>query len=238
MTSDERDRLIRYLLGGALPEGEQQDIEQRYFGDDAFFEEMDLVEQELIDNYLSGRLTGEHQELFESQYLAVHWRRRRVELIRALDTALRDRGAVDKTLPAQLQERIRRVLAAAGRVAEECLSTAGIPSLVLRAVERSEQRPAAVLTLGRTTRIARIVAEIKTDLEYQSWTISVENAGREVVWVQEDVFIRFDHRLAKAEIYLPAENLHTGDYFVVLQGRNGDSPLEKVATFQFAVEAT
>src|SRR5262245_60156960 len=106
MTNDERDRLVRYLLGGALPEEEQQDLEQRYFDDEAFFEEMELAEQELIDNYLSGRLTQDEQESFEKHYLAVHWRRRRVELIRALDTALRDSQAGDATLAARLQERI------------------------------------------------------------------------------------------------------------------------------------
>jgi hypothetical protein len=237
MTNDQRDLMVRYLLGGALPEEEQQDIEQRYFDDEDFFEEMELVEQELIDNYLNGRLTQEDQKSFEKHYLAVHWRRRRVELIRALDTALRDSRSGNATLVARLQERIRRVLAAAGRVAEECLSNAGIPSLVLNAVERSAEKPGSVVTLVSTTRIVRIVAEIGTALEYEAWTIAVESAGREIVWLQEDPFIRFDDQIATAEIYLPAEHLPVGDYFVVLRGRNADSSLETVATFQFAVEA-
>src|SRR5262245_20075948 len=75
--------MIRYLLGD-LSELEQSQLEQKYAGDDIFFEEMLDVENELIDSYVRGKLSPRDRELFERRFLVSPRQRRRVEFARAL----------------------------------------------------------------------------------------------------------------------------------------------------------
>ena len=84
---ENKERIIQYLLGD-LPEKELSRVEDHYFDDDAFFEEMAIVEEELIDDYLSGHLAGRDREKFESSFLASPARRDRVEFSRTLIKSL------------------------------------------------------------------------------------------------------------------------------------------------------
>lgn len=73
----ERDeRITRYLLGD-LPEGESARLEEEYFTDDAAFENLAAVRDELADLYARGELKGRERELFERHFLSTGPRRRR-----------------------------------------------------------------------------------------------------------------------------------------------------------------
>ncbi|MEN3330927.1 MAG: hypothetical protein V7641_292 [Blastocatellia bacterium] len=80
-------RLINYLLGGLQGE-ERRQIEERYFDDDAFFQEMLILEEELIDSYVNGELSGEQVERFEKHYLTTPERRSQVEFAKSLAASL------------------------------------------------------------------------------------------------------------------------------------------------------
>src|ERR1044071_5911191 len=82
-----KQQLIQYLLGG-LQMGERRQIEERYFEDEAFFQEMLIIEEELIDSYLNHDLSDEEAERFEKHYLATPERRGQVEFARALAASL------------------------------------------------------------------------------------------------------------------------------------------------------
>ncbi len=75
--------MVRYLLG-QLPEDEQNRLEDRFFTDDDYFEELRVVEDELIDAYAQGKLSRRDRELFETRFLASPAQRRRVELAKTL----------------------------------------------------------------------------------------------------------------------------------------------------------
>jgi anti-sigma factor RsiW len=75
--------MIRYLLGG-LSEDEQTRLEERFFADDDYFEQLLAVESELIDAYVRGELSGHEREQFETFFLASPRRRERVEFAKAL----------------------------------------------------------------------------------------------------------------------------------------------------------
>jgi hypothetical protein len=78
------DRLIvRYLLGEAS-EQEEQELEERYFADDDYFEHLNAVEEELIDAYVSGELSAGDRKRFEQHFLASSKRRQRVAFAQAL----------------------------------------------------------------------------------------------------------------------------------------------------------
>jgi hypothetical protein len=64
----DREALIKYLLGG-LSARERAEVAERYFGDDDWFDELLDVENELLDKYVRGELSGGEGEAFR-QYLA------------------------------------------------------------------------------------------------------------------------------------------------------------------------
>jgi CHAT domain-containing protein/Tfp pilus assembly protein PilF len=81
--------LVKYLLGELSEEAEAR-IEEQYFVDDRFHEELQAVELELIDLYIDNELSKEAQEKFEKRFLSVPERLRDVNLTRALkDYALK-----------------------------------------------------------------------------------------------------------------------------------------------------
>jgi anti-sigma factor RsiW len=75
------DLLIRYLLG-ALPDAETERLDEQSLADDDFADRLRAAEDDLIDAYVSGTLTGERRERFESNYLASPRRRDKVAFAR------------------------------------------------------------------------------------------------------------------------------------------------------------
>jgi hypothetical protein len=82
--------LIRYLLG-ALPDAETERLDEQSLADDDFADKLKLAEDDLIDAYVSGTLTCDLRERFESHYLASPRRRDKVAFAR------RFLAAVDRT---------------------------------------------------------------------------------------------------------------------------------------------
>jgi hypothetical protein len=70
------DQLISYVLG-CLPEEETERLDELSIIDDELSARLRLVEDDLVDAYASGTLTGERRARFESFYLASPRRRRK-----------------------------------------------------------------------------------------------------------------------------------------------------------------
>ena len=81
--SDNHELLLRYLLG-ELTEEEQSRLERRYFTEDDLFEEMLLVEDDLIESYARGELSERERERIEKHFLMSDERREKLTLARAL----------------------------------------------------------------------------------------------------------------------------------------------------------
>jgi hypothetical protein len=75
--------IIRYLLG-SLPEEETERVEEISFIDDEFAVRLSAVENDLVDAYLRGELSGEKLERFDSYYLASPKRRKKVKTAHVL----------------------------------------------------------------------------------------------------------------------------------------------------------
>ena len=78
--------LRRYVLGAATDE-ECAQIEQEYFDDADALERLSAVENDLIDDYVSGQLAASELEAFERRYLASPRHRMRVAVARAIKAA-------------------------------------------------------------------------------------------------------------------------------------------------------
>src|SRR5262245_32556400 len=73
---------MAYLLG-TLSDEERSRIEEHYFSDDAEFEELEIAEDELIDSYVRGELSGIQIRQFEERMAQSPGLVQRVEFARA-----------------------------------------------------------------------------------------------------------------------------------------------------------
>lgn len=89
LTEREHDepRLREYLLGGLSP-GERLDLEGQYFDDDALFEALAALEEEIIRDYLRGGLRRAERARFEGRLAACSDLRRKVDVSRGVWRAL------------------------------------------------------------------------------------------------------------------------------------------------------
>lgn len=73
----------KYLLG-ELGEPEQQELEQRLITSNEYFEELLVAEDELVDEYLHGKLSPREQDKFNSHFLCTPERREKLRFSRSL----------------------------------------------------------------------------------------------------------------------------------------------------------
>lgn len=89
------EHTVRKYLLGELAVDEREQIEERLLTDDSFFNDLTLledeVEDELIDEYISGDLTGVEREHFERIFLRSPERNEKLRLVKGLrDHVARD----------------------------------------------------------------------------------------------------------------------------------------------------
>lgn len=75
--------MVQYILGQVSPE-ERAGFEERYQMDSDLFEELIATENDLIDSYARGELSGAQRVQFESRFLATPQLRERVKLAKSL----------------------------------------------------------------------------------------------------------------------------------------------------------
>jgi hypothetical protein len=93
MTTDRpASELRRYVLGAAT-DTDAATIERDYFENVEALERVREAEVDLIDDYVSGQLSGAEHEAFERRYLTTAARRRRVAVARVLGKAAAARSA-------------------------------------------------------------------------------------------------------------------------------------------------
>src|SRR2546421_3377191 len=79
----------KYLLG-QLAGADLAEIEQRVLTDEEFYEEVQIMEDELVDEYVNADLSAAERRLFEKNFLADPESRNKLRLGRALDRHLSD----------------------------------------------------------------------------------------------------------------------------------------------------
>lgn len=81
--SPEKEDIVRYLLGTSTSE-RMENIEQRILLDDDFHQEVKIAEEELLDQYISGKLTATDRQLFETNFLSSSLRQQKLRFALAL----------------------------------------------------------------------------------------------------------------------------------------------------------
>jgi hypothetical protein len=75
---------IRDYLLGSLPEDQLADVEERLLTDHEFYEELLIVEDELVDEYLHGELPTVDRTSFESHFVSAPEHKEKVRFARTL----------------------------------------------------------------------------------------------------------------------------------------------------------
>jgi hypothetical protein len=114
MSEDSDNKITQYLLG-TLPADEAERLDELSITDDGFAEALKVAENDLVDAYVRGELTGWQLERFQSFYLASPLRREKVKFGNALRTfvdtpASFQPSTEQKTLPASVPAAKRRSL--------------------------------------------------------------------------------------------------------------------------------
>jgi hypothetical protein len=95
LDSKEQQTVREYLLGQATQEDSSR-VEERLLTDGAFYEELLIAEDELIDQYLNGALPEHELERFESHFLLAPERQQQLRFARTLNKYLTAAGAISK----------------------------------------------------------------------------------------------------------------------------------------------
>src|SRR5215471_4901141 len=85
--SEDPEVLLRYLLG-ELPDAERTLIEQRFFTDEDYYEQLLAVEDELRYDFVQGRLSPARRESFERRFLGTSRDRNSLDFPGALISGL------------------------------------------------------------------------------------------------------------------------------------------------------
>jgi methionine-rich copper-binding protein CopC len=83
-STDDQNTIRRYLLG-QLTDDWQQQVEERLLTEDDLFEESEIVEDELIDEYLAKKLSDAERDRFEQYFLATPERHQSLRFARVLN---------------------------------------------------------------------------------------------------------------------------------------------------------
>src|ERR1700682_2490180 len=93
---NEQETIRLYLLGQA-PLEDSSKVEERLLTDGEFYQELLIVEEELIDRYLSGELSESERESFEPHFLLPPERQQKLRFARSLKKYVSFAGTAQPT---------------------------------------------------------------------------------------------------------------------------------------------
>jgi hypothetical protein len=98
LNRNDPETIRRYLLG-QLAEENVQEIEQRLLAEDDLFQELEVAEDELVDEYVAGELTPPDRAAFEGYFLSIPERAQNLTFARALLTHVSKKTALEAARP-------------------------------------------------------------------------------------------------------------------------------------------
>ena len=85
MNEANKETVIKRYLLGELNEDDREQVEQRLITDRNYFDEVLLVEEELLEDYVSGLLSQQERDLFLQNYLSAPRQQQKLRIAQAFD---------------------------------------------------------------------------------------------------------------------------------------------------------
>lgn len=247
MADASNERIKDYLLG-RIPEEEDAEVGARLLTDHQFYEELSIVEDELIDRYLGGTLSDSDRESFESHFVSSYERQQKIRFARALRKKVSAARLVSS--PRSSFFSFRPISYA---VAAAVLIVVGGSLLLLyrRSLPPSGRVLAIELTPAPATRDVSDVKQfsltsdvgsvhVQLDLpenEYQSYEAVLRDSSLRSMHTAKNLKPQIVNNFAVVIVDLNADLLSPGDYRLQLSGTTPDGRSESVATYSFTVRS-
>ena len=257
-TPNDYETVKDYLLG-LLPENDAATIESRLLTDREFYDELSIVEDDLIDRYLGGTLSDTDRLSFESHFVSSPERKQKIRFARAFrkyaSNAVDPVEVVDEAEPARIDPARNPSLFGKSFVsyatAAVILIVAGTGLfLIWRSLQSQTGKVLAVeLTPVPSVRDAgdvkqiNLASDVKTlrlqltlpANEHPSYEAVLRDASFRIVQTVPDLKAQTINGLPVVIADFNADPLAAGDYRVHLGGATAAGASEIIATFSFVV---
>jgi len=233
---------MQYLLGQTGPE-ESSSFEERLVTEKDFYDELTIAEDELIDQYLDGDLTGVEREQFERHFLSSAERRQKVRFGSAL---LKTAARSDSWVPVHLFQP-RAILLYAVLV---LLVIVGVGSWVIWSNQsnvRLAGKTVSITLLPGATRSDQPVNSVSNSADVgtiqlrlalanpqETYRVKVVNGDEAEVW-SGDGRLQTDSNNNFIVADVPAQLLPTGDYQAILNRKLPDGSYEETSSYIFRI---
>lgn len=210
MNEDSEIHLIRQLLLGQLPGEEAELLQRRKADDPAFREFYDSVEQELIDDFAQGLLTGDDARRFGDRYLASEEGKARAAMAASTLVAIRSDAIRRRNWRRGAYAVAAVLLCVCGAV---IMLRSGAPVVATITLYPGIVRSGASATIDASSGVHEIRLDLRPDRTPAGDRAELEFVGREeAVWRAPIP----PHAPGVIELDLPISGLPPGDYLLSL----------------------
>jgi len=250
--------LRQYVLGTDDPES-QEPFEEHLLTDEKLLEELSIVEDEIVQDYLSGALSESEREKFESRFVATDAGQQELQFFKAFNNYFANLPAAEKRtpLPRSWKRFLPSFLRGESAILRISFATAIIIlvsiGLFVAIRSRSQERGTvftATLTPGQVKGISgreMSVVEVPPGTEFvrlqlaigetsaQSYHISVFTDKEEEIFTDDGLQAESTATGKFVSVKVPSSILSRGDYRLKLAARISGDQLEEVASYSFRV---
>jgi hypothetical protein len=251
-----KDEYLRqYVLGTHDPD---EQFEERLLTDEKLLERLSIVEDEILQDYLSGTLSESEREKFEKRFLATDAGRQELQFSKAFNNYLAGPAAEKRTtlqrswkrfLPSFLrgESPILRISFAMAIVIVVCLGlfvflrnrsqergTIFIATLTPGQVKGIGGREMTVVEVPPGTALVRLQLAIG-EASAQSYHVSLFTDRGEEIFTKDALQAESTATGKFVSVNVPSSILSRGDYRLRLSARISGNQLEEVATYSFRV---
>ena len=165
----EQNSIRKYLLNKLTP-SKQQAVELQLLSDDSFADELEIVEDELIDEYLKGELSRRERASFQKYFLAHETRRRKLQASEALNRHLEKISP--KPTPTKFEFFTSFFLSPSFAVAASSIGVAVVGVVVWYSLFTQSNLQKGLLALNDAYRQERPVEARVADLTYAPYSVT------------------------------------------------------------------
>lgn len=240
LTNEKAQEDVRLWLLGLLPEQESRSLEERLITDSELYEELFIVEEELIDGYIAGRLSADERAAFESYFMNSPERQEQFRIANALRVYIGDAKVTEQPVDVRRHWPIATISLIAAAVVIAALVWL-VPSLLSPSTGKSLS---IVLTPGGQTReggaVQRITIPPDTDTleldlkltrnDFQKYRATLLNSEGGTVQIHDNLSgptLRFS---------VKTQQTPTGEYQLKVDGLNPDGTVESADSYRFSIK--
>jgi hypothetical protein len=235
LTNEKAAAEVRPWLLGLLPEQESRSLEERMITDSGLYEEVFIVEEELIDDYIAGRLSADERKAFESYFMNSAERQEQFRIANALRVYIGDTKEIRSSTEVR-----RRWPFAAMSLAAAALVIAALVWLQPGGFGKSYS---VVLTPGGPTRDSGTVQQItippdtdtlELDLkltrnDFQKYRATLLNADGGTIQTTDNL------TGPTPRFSVPTQQTPPGDYQLKVDGVNPNGTFESADSYRFVI---